>query len=46
MNCGGKKKGYRLGGSVCSKCGGKAGCSCNAQKFSYGGSVMPNKKRK
>jgi hypothetical protein len=45
MNCGGKKKGYKLGGAVCSKCGSKAGgCSCNQQKFAYGG--MVNKKKK
>lgn len=45
MNCGGKKKGYSLGGSVCSKCGSKAGCSCNAQKFAYGGMVMKKKRK-
>lgn len=44
MNCGGKKKGYKKGGSVCSKCG-TNGCSCNAQKYACGGMVH-SKKRK
>ena len=38
------KKGYKKGGSVCSKCG-TSGCSCNAQKYAYGGMVH-GKKRK
>lgn len=44
MNCGGKKKGYKKGGPVCSKCGGK-GCACNIQKYACGGMVH-GKKRK
>lgn len=45
MHCGTKKKGYKKGGSVCSKCGG-SGCSCNAQKYAYGGMVQSKKRKK